>query len=153
LVEDSIVRSTTLMSLLHHLRDQGGAKEIHVRVACPPIISPCFYGIDMSTVGELFAPKFMAKKEPTVAEQDAMARELGADSLFYLPVDAVARCIDLPADRLCRACVTGEYPTDAGEKLYQLALRNHENGANAGRTYDRPTDPLVCAVTEPVRAR
>jgi amidophosphoribosyltransferase len=153
LVEDSIVRSTTLMSLLHHLRDQGGAKEIHVRVACPPIISPCFYGIDMSTVGELFAPKFMATKEPTVAEQDAMARELGADSLFYLPVDAVARCIDLPADRLCRACVTGEYPTDAGEKLYQLALRNHENGANAGRTYDRPTDPLVCAVTEPVRAR
>jgi amidophosphoribosyltransferase len=153
LVEDSIVRSTTLMSLLHHLRDQGGAKEIHVRVACPPIISPCFYGIDMSTVGELFAPKFMATKEPTVAEQDAMARELGADSLFYLPVDAVARCIDLPADRLCRACVTGDYPTEAGEKLYQLALRNHENGADAGRTYDRPTDPLVCAVTEPVRAR
>src|SRR5580698_2456984 len=80
LVEDSIVRSTTLQSLLHHLRDQGGAKEVHVRVACPPIISPCFYGIDMSTVGELFAPKFMATKVPSVAEQDTMARELGADS-------------------------------------------------------------------------
>ena len=50
LVEDSIVRSTTLKSLLHHLRDQGGAKEIHVRVACPPIVAPCFYGIDMTTV-------------------------------------------------------------------------------------------------------
>ncbi|HEV3438193.1 MAG TPA: amidophosphoribosyltransferase [Gemmata sp.] len=145
LVEDSIVRSTTLKSLLHHLRDQGGAKEVHVRVACPPIIAPCFYGIDMSTVGELFAPKFMSSKAPTVAEQDAMAAELGADSLFYLPVEAVARCIDLPADRLCRACVTGDYPTPTGEKLYQLALRNRTTGADAGRTYDRPTEPLVCA--------
>jgi amidophosphoribosyltransferase len=148
LVEDSIVRSTTLHSLLHHLRDQGGAKEVHVRVACPPILAPCFYGIDMSTVGELFAPKFMAGKVPTVAEQDAMAAELGADSLFYLPVDAVARCIDLPTDRLCRACVTGDYPTPAGEKLYQLALKNHATGADAGRTYDRPHEPLVCSVND-----
>lgn len=151
LVEDSIVRSTTLKSLLHHLRDQGGAKEVHVRVACPPIIAPCFYGIDMSTIGELFAPKFMSSKMPTVAEQDAMAAELGADSLFYLPVDAVARCIDLPTERLCRACVTGDYPTPTGERLYQLALRNHATGADANRTYDRPTEPLVCAVNDTVR--
>jgi amidophosphoribosyltransferase len=152
LVEDSIVRSTTLKSLLHHLRDQGGAREIHVRVACPPIIAPCFYGIDMSTVKELFAPKFMAGKIPTVEEQDAMAKELGADSLFYLPVDAVARCIDLPAEKLCRACVTGEYPTPAGEQMYQLALRNHANGSCGGRTYDRPNEPpnepLVCSVND-----
>jgi amidophosphoribosyltransferase len=148
LVEDSIVRSTTLKSLLHHLRDQGGAKEVHVRVACPPIIAPCFYGIDMSTVGELFAPKFMLSNAPTVAEQDAMAAELGADSLFYLPVEAVARCIDLPADRLCRACVTGDYPTETGEKLYRLALRNHAAGTDMGRTYDRPIEPLVCSVND-----
>ena len=135
LVEDSIVRSTTLKSLLHHLRDQGGAKEVHVRVACPPIVAPCFYGIDMSTVKELFAPKFMAGKFPTVAEQDAMAAELGADSLFYLPVDAVARCIGLPDDRLCRACITGDYPTAPGERLYQLSLRNYAGGT-AGRTYE-----------------
>jgi amidophosphoribosyltransferase len=145
LVEDSIVRSTTLKSLLHHLRDQGGAREIHVRVACPPILAPCFYGIDMSTVGELFAPKFMAGKVPTVAEQDAMARELGADSLFYLPVDAVARCIGLPAEKLCRACITGDYPTPAGERLYQLALRDDSNT----RTYERPPEPpLVCSVND-----
>jgi amidophosphoribosyltransferase len=136
LVEDSIVRSTTLKSLLHHLRDQGEAKEVHVRVACPPIIAPCFYGIDMSTVSELFAPKFMLNKVPTRAEQDAMAADLGADSLFYLPVEAVARCIDIPAERLCRACVTGDYPTTTGEKLYQLALRNHKNGSEGNRTYD-----------------
>ncbi len=148
LVEDSIVRSTTLKSLLHHLREQGGAKEVHVRVACPPILAPCFYGIDMSTVSELFAPKFMAGTVPTVAEQDAMAADLGADSLFYLPVDAVARCIDLPDTQLCRACVTGEYPTAKGEQLYQLALRNHATGSTAGRTYDRPNEPLVCSVND-----
>jgi amidophosphoribosyltransferase len=148
LVEDSIVRSTTLKSLLHHLRDQGEAAEVHVRVACPPILAPCFYGIDMSTVKELFAPKFMAGKVPTVEEQDRMAKELGADSLFYLPVDAVARCINLPADQLCRACITGNYPTPAGEQLYQLALRKHADGETDGRTYERPTEPLVCTVTD-----
>ncbi|MCI0703993.1 MAG: amidophosphoribosyltransferase [Planctomycetia bacterium] len=147
LVEDSIVRSTTLQSLLKHLREQGGAKEIHVRVACPPIIAPCFYGIDMSTVRELFAPKFMAGKVPTVEEQDAMAKVLGADSLFYLPVDAVARCIDLPASGLCRACVTGNYPTPAGEQMYQLSLRNNANG-DTGRTYERPIEPLMCSVND-----
>ena len=118
---------------------------MHVRVACPPILAPCFYGIDMSTVKELFAPKFMAGKVPTVAEQDAIANELGADSLFYLPVDAVARCIGLPADKLCRACVTGNYPTPAGEQLYQLALRNHASGDTSGRTYEPSSEPpLVC---------
>ena len=137
LVEDSIVRSTTLKSLLTLIRERGGAKEIHVRVACPPIIAPCFYGIDMSTVAELYAPKFMHGKIITLEEQQAMARELEADSLFYLPLDAIARCIRLPADRLCRACITGEYPTPAGERMYQLALRKHDDGGtNDGRTYE-----------------
>src|SRR5207237_9264304 len=105
LIEDTIVRSTTLKSLLHHIRDRGRAREIHVRVACPPIVAPCFYGIDMSTVRELFAPRFMHGERVTDLEQDAMAKELGADSLFYLPLEAVARCIWLPEGRLCRACL------------------------------------------------
>ncbi|HZZ82055.1 MAG TPA: amidophosphoribosyltransferase [Gemmataceae bacterium] len=136
LVEDSIVRSTTLKSLISLIRERGGAKEIHVRVACPPIIAPCFYGIDMSTVSELYAPKFMKDKLITIDEQRAMARALEADSLFYLPLDAIARCIRLPTDRLCRACITGEYPTPAGERMYQLALRQHEEGDGNGRTYE-----------------
>jgi amidophosphoribosyltransferase len=135
LIEDTIVRSTTLQSLLHHIRERGKAKEIHVRVACPPIVAPCFYGIDMSTVSELFAPKFMSGPELTIEEQDRMAAELGADSLFYLPLDAVARCIGLPDNRLCRACLTGEYPTPKGKELYQLALLNR-NGQGNGRTYE-----------------
>src|SRR5436190_635656 len=124
LIEDTIVRSTTMKTLLTDLRERGGAKEIHVRVACPPIVAPCFYGIDMSTVRELFAPRFMKGSRPTEEEQRAMAAELGADSLYYLPLEAVARCIGLPEDRLCRACITGHYPTPTGEKLYQLALLN-----------------------------
>jgi amidophosphoribosyltransferase len=138
LIEDTIVRSTTLKSLLHHLRERGGAKEVHVRVACPPIVAPCFYGIDMSTIRELFAPRFMSGARPTVAEQQAMAAELGADSLYYLPLEAVARSIGLPEDRLCRACLTGHYPTPTGERLHELAVRNRGSGLANGRTYEGP---------------
>ena len=102
----------------------------------------------MSTVKELFAPKFMAGKVPTVAEQDAMADGAGRRLLFYLPLDAVARCIGLPAEHLCRACVTGDYPTPTGEQLYQLALRNHATGEADGRTYERPAEPLMCSMTD-----
>ena len=135
LIEDTIVRSTTLKSLLSHIRDRGKAREVHVRVACPPIVAPCFYGIDMSTMRELFAPRFMKGGQLTEEVQNAMAAELKADSLFYLPVDAVARCIGLDADRLCRACITGEYPTPSGERLYKLALLNR-NGTSKTRTYE-----------------
>lgn len=135
LVEDTIVRSTTLKSLLHHIRDRGRAREVHVRIACPPIVAPCFYGIDMSTVRELFAPKFMHGERITPAEQEAMARELGADSLFYLPLEAIHAAIGLPESRLCRACLTGEYPTSVGEQLYDLAVRQRHTPAN-GRTYE-----------------
>ena len=135
LVEDTIVRSTTLKALLKEIRERGGAREIHVRVGCPPIIAPCFYGIDMSTIGELFAPRFMRGDRPTEEEQQAMAAELEADSLLYLPLEAVARCIGLEADHLCRACLTGDYPTPTGEQLYQLALRNRNSPAQ-GRTYE-----------------
>jgi amidophosphoribosyltransferase len=136
LIEDTIVRSTTLKALLSHLRERGGAREVHVRVACPPIVAPCFYGIDMSTVNELFAPRFMHGERLTEAEQKAMAQELGADSLFYLPLEAVARCIGLPEERLCRACLNGKYPTETGTKLYQLARLQREEGCSNGRTYE-----------------
>jgi amidophosphoribosyltransferase len=135
LIEDTIVRSTTMKTLLHDLRQRGGAREVHVRVACPPIVTPCFYGIDMSTIRELFAPRFMKGSRLTEAEQNAMAAELGADTLFYLPLEAIARCIGLDASHLCRGCLTGKYPTETGERLYQLSLR-HRNGSVNGRTYE-----------------
>jgi amidophosphoribosyltransferase len=138
LIEDTIVRSTTMKTLLTDLRLRGGAKEVHVRVACPPIIAPCFYGIDMSTVRELFAPRFMKGSRITEAEQYAMAAELGADTLFYLPLEAIARCIGLEHGHLCRGCLTGKYPTPTGERLYQLSLRNR-NGSVNNRTYELAT--------------
>jgi amidophosphoribosyltransferase len=134
LVEDTIVRSTTMKSLLSVIRSVGGAKEVHVRVACPPIIAPCFYGIDMSTRNELFAPRYMRGERITNDEQKQMARDLGADSLIYLPIEAVARCIGHDPDHLCRACITGRYPTPQGERLYQLSLR--ADRLNGQRTYE-----------------
>jgi len=71
------------------------------------------------------------------AEQGAMAAELGADTLFYLPLEAVSRCIGLDPSRLCRGCLTGKYPTETGERLYQLSLRQR-NGSSNGRTYELP---------------
>src|SRR5690606_983590 len=118
----------------------GGAKEIHVRVACPPIIAPCFYGIDMSTVDELFAPQFLRGGELTTQIQDDMARALEADSLRYLPVDAIARAIGIGEQRLCQACITGQYPTPYGQKLYQIALDN-QGRQPGGRTYEAAAVP------------
>jgi amidophosphoribosyltransferase len=79
----------------------------------------------------------MAGPTPTREEQARMARDLGADSLAYLPLDALARCVNLPEDRLCRACVTGHYPTPAGAKRYQLELlkpAEETNGRPSCRT-------------------
>ncbi len=139
LVEDSIVRSTTMKVLLNRIRTLGGAREIHVRVACPPIIAPCFYGIDMSRISELFAPRFLDQRRTLTEEDQArMAAELGCDSLRYLPVEAVARAIRCPADILCQACITGDYPTSCGQELYHIALENaQEQQLVAGRrTYE-----------------
>jgi len=122
LVDDSIVRATTLRELLALLKTRGRAKEIHVRIACPPIIAPCFYGIDMSTVKELFAPQFMAGTVLTEEEQQAMADSIGATSLRYLPLEALSACVGLPESSLCMACVNTVYPTPAGESMYERAL-------------------------------
>lgn len=131
LVEDSIVRGTTLINLLDLIREQGGAAEVHVRVASPPIIAPCFYGIDMASISQLFASNYLnGSRVVDYDEQQKMAQALGADSLLYLPLDAVARSIDLPENRLCRACLTGDYPTDVGQERYELQLVNARQSKN-----------------------
>ncbi|MBY0586529.1 amidophosphoribosyltransferase [bacterium] len=136
LVEDTIVRSTTMSSLIRHIKERGHAKEVHVRVACPPIVAPCFYGIDMSRVSELFAPKFMGSSLVLTPTMEAkMAETIGADSLRYLPVDALARAVGKPSRELCQACVNGVYPTPKGAELYQIALTNRESN-DGGRTYE-----------------
>jgi amidophosphoribosyltransferase len=136
LVEDSIVRSTTMRVLLSRIRELGQAQEIHVRVACPPIVAPCFYGIDMSTVDELFAPRIMRGRPMSPEVEAEMAKILGADTLRYLPVESIAKAIGKDASHLCQACITGKYPTPYGQELYQIALNNVGKEESASRTYD-----------------
>ncbi len=147
LVEDSIVRATTMRALVKEIRQRGGAREIHLRVACPPIIAPCFYGIDMSSRRELIAPDYADQPDGSLSlfAQQKLAEELEADSLRYLSLDALARSIGLPEERLCRACVTGQYPSPVGQELYQLDYDRHSRGngrvschadGGGGRTYE-----------------
>jgi amidophosphoribosyltransferase len=138
LLEDSIVRSTTLRVLAEQIRHRGRAKEVHVRVACPPIIAPCFYGIDMSTLGELFAPRYVKGRYAGVlddATRKRMARKLGVDSLRYLPAADLGGCIGVPNEDLCLGCVTGKYPSACGNKLIAQARRNLSR-RKQGRTYE-----------------
>ena len=140
LVEDTIVRSTTMKALVRQLKTIGRAREVHVRVACPPIIAPCFYGIDMSTIDELFAPKFLNGTKLTPEKEAKMAAALGADSLRYLPVEAIASSVEKERQSLCQACIDAVYPTPAGKDLYQIALDNacQQGNGRSGRTYDVP---------------
>jgi amidophosphoribosyltransferase len=140
LVEDSIVRSTTMRVLISKIREVGKAREIHVRVACPPIVAPCFYGIDMSTIGELFAPAFIKEDRSDEDMFAAMAADIGADSVRFLPVESISKAVAKPADQLCRACITGVYPTPCGQQLYDIALENTRRGApDSVRTYEVAT--------------
>ena len=141
LVEDTIVRSTTMRALVHQIRRRGRAREVHVRVACPPILAPCFYGIDMSTLDELFAPRFLnGPIEPDEATLAQMARDIGADSLRYLPLDAIPRAIGLEREQLCLACLSGVYPTPAGAQLYELAKQRAATG-RVGRVVEAEEAP------------
>ena len=93
-------------------------KEIHVRVTCPPIIAPCMYGIDMSSIDELLVPNRVENPEDiTQEEYQKLAKELDVDSLRYLTVNEMKAAID--DDGLCLGCITGKYPTEWGNKLYR----------------------------------
>jgi amidophosphoribosyltransferase len=136
LVDDSIVRGNTVRRLIRDLKSRGGACEIHLRVTCPPITRPCFYGIDMSTMSELFAPHFMDAPPTDVANPellDNMAATMGADSLLYAPISKIPECIGFPEEELCMACVTGDYPTPGGKQMFDLAMENKAKGIT-GRT-------------------
>lgn len=109
LVDDSIVRGTTSRRLVKLLRD-AGAKEIHLRIACPPLRFPSFYGIDMSTSSELMAANH------TVPEMKEM---LGCDSLGFLSVEGLVEAVgtkfDAPNNGLSVDAFTGQYPADLGD--------------------------------------
>ncbi len=131
LVDDTIVRSTTMKVLVEQILTRGKAAEVHIRVACPPIMAPCFYGIDMPDISDLFAPKFSDGKTDLTEEiETRMAKHFNATSLRYLPVSSIAKAIEIDEENLCQACLTGEYPTEAGRKLYSLSLNAQTGSPN-----------------------
>ncbi|HEX7255643.1 MAG TPA: amidophosphoribosyltransferase [Gaiellaceae bacterium] len=111
-VDDSIVRGTTMRQLVAMLFE-GGATEVHVRISSPPIVAPCFYGIDFGDDRQLVA------SDQTVEET---RRDLGATSLAHLSLDGVQAATRRPDNELCRACFTRKYPTrvPAGRTLAKL---------------------------------
>ena len=136
LVDDSIVRGTTLREIVHYLKNKGGAKEVHVRVSCPPIVGPCFYGIDMSSVSELLVPRFLKELKRRETDKEVMkriAKDVGADSLIYQTIPGLVRSIGLPESKLCTACITGNYPTPAGKKWYRYSIANFRKGIKEDR--------------------
>jgi amidophosphoribosyltransferase len=104
-VDDSIVRGNTQQAIVAMLREAGAA-EVHVRISSPPVVWPCFFGIDFATRAELIAGRH------SVAE---IRDQLGADSLGYVSLEGLTAATTLPAGRLCRACFDGEYPIPVAE--------------------------------------
>jgi amidophosphoribosyltransferase len=107
-VDDSIVRGNTTRKIVQMLFESG-ATEVHLRISSPPIVSPCFYGVDMATEQELIAAT------RTVEE---IREQLGATSLHYLSLEGLQWALQRPESEFCRACLTGKYPTrlpDTGE--------------------------------------
>jgi len=100
-VDDSIVRGNTMRALVQMLFDAEAA-EVHVRISSPPVVSPCFYGIDMADEDEL------AAAHRSVEE---MCEHVGATSLHYLSLDGMQWATGLDEDAACRACFTRSYPT------------------------------------------
>lgn len=110
-VEDSIVRGTTTRGRVKEIRE-AGASEIHMRISCPPIKYPCFYGIDFPSRKEL-----IANEHKTV---DEVARAIGVDSLKYLSMEGMLSAIG--DDNFCRACFSGIYPTKIRKSAVKSAL-------------------------------
>ena len=126
-VDDSIVRGSTTRKIVQMLRD-AGAREVHLRISAPPIVSPCFYGIDMAKHDELIAAGRSIEE---------IRAQLGADSLAYLSLEGLQLAIERPAERFCRACLTGDYPVPVPEAAGRTSCassaspRGHERSRRA----------------------
>lgn len=120
-VDDSIVRGTTLRRLVGRLR-QAGAREVHVRVGSPPITDACYYGIDTPRRRELIGAR---RTVPEIRDF------LGAESLGYLSLEGLLSCESAPGD-FCRSCFTGEYAVAVEEAAGKLALEELHGGAGPG---------------------
>jgi amidophosphoribosyltransferase len=115
-VEDSVVRGTTTRGKIGALR-RAGAREVHLRVASPPIRFPCYFGIDFPTQQELIA-------NTRTVEQ--IRDYLEVDSLHYLSIEGMLSCMKHPPDHYCTACFRGEYPLPVDQPVSKFALEKHQ---------------------------
>ena len=112
-VDDSIVRGNTQRALVRMLREAGAA-EVHVRIASPPVLWPCYFGIDFATRAELIAPGLTT---------DEICRSIGADSLAYISIEGLTASTGIASRKLCRACFDGVYPVAIPpERAEQMGL-------------------------------
>jgi amidophosphoribosyltransferase len=120
LVDDSIVRGTTILRLIRKLR-AAGAAEIHLRVASPPIVCPCHFGIDTPSRGELIAAGL---------DVAAVCQRVGADSLAYLSISGLREAVGGKGS--CDACFSGEYPMEVPDEGNKMSLEQAEVGRATG---------------------
>jgi len=135
LIDDSIVRGTTSRKIVRMVRS-AGASEVHMRIACPPTISPCFYGVDTPRRSELIAATHSLEE---------IRRYLDADSVAYLSLDGLTNAVRGGKSKYCTSCYTGVYPVafPRDEAAYlQLALKLNSEGAPA------TSDAAVAAAVE-----
>jgi amidophosphoribosyltransferase len=111
LVDDSIVRGTTSRKIVRLVRE-AGATQVHVRISCPPTISPCYYGVDTPRRDELIAARQSVEQ---------IRQYLEADSLGYLSLESLRAAVEDTEGKFCTSCYTGSYPTE----LVQLEVEAH----------------------------
>jgi amidophosphoribosyltransferase len=109
-VDDSIVRGNTTREIVRMLFDAGAA-EVHLRISSPPVIGQCFYGIDLADPSEMIA---------ATRSVEEVREHVGATSLAYLSHDGLVEATRRPASALCRACLTGDYPTEVPAEAAKL---------------------------------
>lgn len=122
IVDDSIVRGTTIQQVIRMFED-AGATEVHLRISSPPVRWPCFYGIDMATRDELIAAN---------NEVEKIREEVGAASLAYISLDGLQTALGLPAERYCRACFTGDYPIPVPGQALKLSFEDAPQSVASG---------------------
>jgi amidophosphoribosyltransferase len=131
--EDSIVRGDTTKIIIDKLR-KAGAKKVYMFVTFPRIIGPCFYGIDMSSYGQLIGSRHNAEE---------IAKIIGADAVCYQSIDGLVRATGESHDDLCMACITGKYPTPLAQKMAdEMKTRFLSGYKEKGRIYEQ-NEPAV----------
>jgi amidophosphoribosyltransferase len=142
-VDDTIVRGNTQRALVRMLRE-AGAREVHVRISAPPVQWPCFYGIDFASRAELIANGLTVEQ---------VCASIGADSLGYASLDELVSATTLPAERLCSACFTGDYPIELpapellGKHMLEGISRVVETDADAAEpAADEGYEPMLPGV-------